>query len=156
MMQLTGSARKTIGPVQVGSLIEETSDQTIVGFAPHVLRKPNNAFGRQAGADQDRRRIHATPGNDFEEHRDILGKDRVPPLSYLVNSTAHTLLLPEICRRPALSFTSPRTTPPSAALGGTEPLSTHKVMLQIRRIAPTKLRHSCRRNRLPTDPKAIA
>jgi hypothetical protein len=75
--------------VRVGSLIEETSYQAVVRLAPHEPWELHDFFGRQAGAGQDRGRIQATFSDELEEHREILGRNRVSPLSDLIDSTAH-------------------------------------------------------------------
>ena len=87
--------------VWVGSLSEETSYQTVVRFAPHIPWELHDFFGRQAGAGQDRGRIQAAFSDELEEHREILSRNRVPPLSDLIDSTAHERILPEVDGAPA-------------------------------------------------------
>ena len=81
--------------VWIGSLSEETSYQTVVRFAPDEPWELHDFFGRQASAGQDRGRIQAAFSDELEEHREILGRNRVTPLSDLVNSTAHERILSE-------------------------------------------------------------
>ena len=87
--------------VRVGSLSEETSYQTVVRFAPHIPWELHDFFGRQAGAGQDRGRIQAAFSNELEEHREILGRDRVSSLADLIDSSAHEGILAGTDWKPA-------------------------------------------------------
>ncbi len=111
-MQLAASTSETICVVRVGSLIEETSYQAVVRLAPHEPWELHDFFGRQAGAGQDQGRIQAAFSDELEEHREILGRNRVSPLSDLIDSTAHERILPETdgapARRPRLLTTLAR------------------------------------------------
>ena len=98
--------------MRVGSPIEETSDQAVVRLAPHEPWELHDFFGRQTGAGQDRGRIQAAFSDELEEHREILGRNRVSPLSDLIDSTAHERILPKTdgapARRPRLLTTLAR------------------------------------------------
>jgi hypothetical protein len=87
--------------VRVGSLVEETSYQAVVRLAAHEPWELYDFFGRQAGAGQDRGRIQAAFSDELEEHREILGRNRVSSLSDLIDSTAHERILPETDGAPA-------------------------------------------------------
>ncbi len=81
--------------VWIGVLIEEAADQEVVRLAPHEPGELHDFFGRQACAGQDGGRIQAAFSDELEEHREILGRNRMSPLSDLIDLTAHGRILTE-------------------------------------------------------------
>ena len=116
MAQLATSTSETIRMVGIGLLIEKTPYQAVVRLAPHESGELHDFFGRQACAGQDGGCIKATFSDELEEHREILGQNRVSPLSDLIDSTAHGRILTE-------TDWTPNTRASSAAGMGSSPLT---------------------------------